>query len=60
MDKYNPVKYKYFRIWFLYKFSIQDNIYSNEYYRLGPVNSKSFVGKVFLWIKWKFELQIIF
>ena len=29
-------------------------------YRSGPVNSKSFVGKVFVWIKWKFELQIIF
>ena len=27
------------------------------YYRLGPVNSKSFVGKVLLRIKWKFELQ---
>ena len=25
-------------------------------YRLGTVNSKSFVGKVFLRIKWKFEL----
>ena len=25
-------------------------------YRLGTVNSKSFVGKVFLQIKWKFEL----
>ena len=24
-------------------------------YRLGPVNSKSFIGKVFLRIKWKFE-----
>ena len=26
------------------------------YYRSGTVNSKSFVCKVFLWIKWKFEL----
>ena len=25
-------------------------------YRLGTVNSKSFVGNVFLRIKWKFEL----
>ena len=25
--------------------------------RLGPVNSKSFVGKDLLRIKWKFELQ---
>ena len=25
-------------------------------YRSGTVNSKSFVGKVLLWIKWKFEL----
>ena len=25
-------------------------------YRSGTVNSKSFVGKVFLRIKWKFEL----
>ena len=28
----------------------------NEYYRLGTVNSKSFVGKVLLQIKQKFEL----
>ena len=27
-----------------------------HYYRSGTVNSKSFVGKVFLRIKWKFEL----
>ena len=27
------------------------------YYRLGTVNSKSFVGKVLLQIKWKFELN---
>ena len=26
-------------------------------YRSGTVNSKSFVGKDFLWIKWKFELN---
>ena len=26
-------------------------------YRSGTVNSKSFIGKVFLWIKWKFELN---
>ena len=26
-------------------------------YRLGPVNSKWFVGKLFLWIKRKFELN---
>ena len=26
-------------------------------YRLGPGNSKWFIGKVFLWIKWKFELN---
>ena len=26
------------------------------YYRSGTVNSKSFVGKVLLRIKWKFEL----
>ena len=26
-------------------------------YRLGTVNSKSFVGKVLLRIKWKFELN---
>ena len=26
-------------------------------YRLGTVNSKSFIGKVLLWIKWKFELN---
>ena len=27
------------------------------FYRSGTVNSKSFVGKVFLWIKWEFELN---
>ena len=30
-----------------------------KWYRLGPVHSKSFIGKVFLWIRWKFDLQII-
>ena len=29
-------------------------------YRLGPVNSKSFVGHFFLRIKWIFELNILF
>ena len=29
----------------------------NADYRSGTVNSKSFVGKVLLWIKWKFELN---
>ena len=29
-------------------------------YRSGTVNSKSFVGKDFLWIKWKFELTMHF
>ena len=29
-------------------------------YRSGTVNSKSFVGKVFLRIKWKFELTVRF
>ena len=29
-------------------------------YRLGTVNSKSFVGKVLLRIKWKFELTVHF
>ena len=28
----------------------------NLFYRSGTVNSKSFVGKVLLRIKWKFEL----
>ena len=31
--------------------------YVSVYYRSGTVNSKSFVGKVLLWIKWKFELN---
>ena len=30
------------------------------YYRLGTVNSKSFVSKVLLRIKWKFELTVHF
>ena len=29
-------------------------------YRSGMVNSKSFVGKVLLPIKWKFELTVYF
>ena len=29
-------------------------------YRLGTVNSKSFVSKVLLQIKWKFELTVHF
>ena len=29
-------------------------------YRSGTVNSKSFVGKVLLRIKWKFELTVYF
>ena len=36
------------------------NIANFMYYRLGTVNSKSFVGKVLLWIKWKFELTVHF
>ena len=28
-----------------------------HHYRLGTVISKSFIGKVFLQIKWKFELN---
>ena len=32
------------------------SIYLDIYYRSGTVNSKSFVGKVLLRIKWKFEL----
>ena len=30
------------------------------YYRSGTVNSKSFVDKVLLRIKWKFELTVYF
>ena len=34
------------------------SFFSNTWkYRSGTVNSKSFVGKVLLWIKWKFELN---
>ena len=28
------------------------------YYRLGPVNLKSFIGKILLRIKWEFELTV--
>ena len=36
----------------------QNNGFPPAYdYRSGTVNSKSFVGKVFLRIKWKFELN---
>ena len=31
-----------------------------DVYRSGTVNSKSFVGKVLLRIKWKFELTVYF
>ena len=31
-----------------------------RWYRLGTVNSKSFVGKVLLRVKWKFELTVYF
>ena len=33
---------------------------SAKNYRSGTVNSKSFVGKVLLRIKWKFELTVHF
>ena len=32
----------------------------SDYYRSGTVNSKSFVGKVFLRIKWKYKLTVYF
>ena len=35
-------------------------LYSDLRYRLGMVNSKSFVGKILLRIKWKFELTVHF
>ena len=31
---------------------------TEEICRLGAVNSKSFVGTIFLRVKWKFELQL--
>ena len=34
---------------------VQDGVLKVDY-RSGTVNSKSFIGKVFLRIKWKFEL----
>ena len=33
---------------------------TSNHYRSGTVNSKSFVGKVLLQIKWKFELTVYF
>ena len=33
---------------------------AHAYYRSGTVNSKSFVGKILLRIKWKFELTVYF
>ena len=35
-------------------------LYKKTAYRLGTVNSKSFVSKVLLRIKWKFELTVHF
>ena len=34
--------------------------YYDQIYRSGTVNSKSFIGKVLLRIKWKFELTVYF
>ena len=34
-----------------------DEKFNRYCYRSGTVNSKSFVGKVLLWIKWKFKLN---
>ena len=39
----------------MYVYKIKHNVY-----RSGTVNSKSFVGKVLLRIKWKFELTVYF
>ena len=41
-------------------FHYQCWIYTESAYRSGTVNSKSFVGKVLLRIKWKFELTVHF
>ena len=38
----------------------EEKTYKSLTYRLGTVNSKSFVGKVLLQIKWKFELTVYF
>ena len=38
-------------------FTGRNQVYLESLYRLGMVNSKSFVGKVLLLIKWKFELN---
>ena len=46
------------KIFLLYKLIQNFNYFSvNFKYRSGTVNSKSFVGKVLLRIKWKFELN---
>ena len=39
-----------------YQCKIACEVHYHWLYRLGTVNSKSFIGKVFLRIKWKFEL----
>ena len=39
---------------------LEVNVGSVPYYRSGTVNSKSFVGKILLRIKWKFELTVHF
>ena len=49
------------QIWRLLAFPDIVNLNINKnllatYYRSGTVNSKSFIGKVLLQIKWKFEL----
>ena len=44
-------------VWHVPKLDLDVHSY-HCYYRSGPVNSKSFVGKVFLQIKWIFGLAI--
>ena len=44
--------YFYYWTWIIHK----ETRYIKD--RSGPVNTKSFVGTIFLRIKWKFELQL--
>ena len=47
MDKYNPVKYKYFRIWFLYKFSMIS--FSTTFYILWKIYENVTEISSFFW-----------
>ena len=53
------ISYYYSGYFCFLEFLLKDDVIT-AYYRLGTVNSKSYVGKNLLRIKWKFELTVHF